>query len=255
MTSKRFAAIMIPALVLALGASGSALADPVVLNGSFESASGYGQLSSGTYSGVNVTNWGSLNPNNGTTPGYNFLFDQANAGTGVPSANGPVALYSGVTASPDGGNFLAADPNFDTSAVFQQNIGDLVASNFYTIGFYYALTEQAGFGGTAYTGGFAVTFGGQTDNTTNLSINSAGNPSDFSGWSYAELVFTAASTTQMLSFLATETTNGGPPFMLLDGVTITPGAIPEPSTVVLTAIGAVGFIGVGLRRRAKAAKV
>jgi hypothetical protein len=252
MTRKRLAAIMIPALALTFGASGSALADPVITNGGFETASGYGQLTGGTYSGVNVTGWTSTN--NGNTPGYNFLYNQSNAASGgVISEGGPdIALQPNTVASPAGGNFLALDPNFDTSAVFQQNISGLITGTVYYISFYYALDEQAGFPlTTPLTAGFAVTFGSQTDNTSNLSINSGGNPTGFSGWYSATLAFTATSSSEMLSFLATEVTSGGPPFMLLDGVRF----VPEPSTAVLTAIGAVGFIGVGLRRRAKAAKV
>jgi hypothetical protein len=60
--------------------------------------------------------------------------------------------------------------------------------------------------------------------------------------------YTATSSSEVLSFLATEGSPfGGPPLVLLDGVTLTP--TPEPSTLLLMSLMCVGLVSVGAFRR------
>jgi len=50
----------------------------------------------------------------------------------------------------------------------------------------------------------------------------------FSGWLFETMGFTAASSSEPLSFLSVGTPNGVPPFALLDGVTLSQSTAPEP---------------------------
>ncbi len=70
------------------------------------------------------------------------------------------------------------------------------------------------------------------------------------------MTFTASAASQLLSFTATGAPSGEPPWLLLDGVNLVDTtAVPEPSSLIMVSIGTIGVLGVGLRRRYKAAKV
>ena len=80
------------------------------------------------------------------------------------------------------------------------------------------------------------------------------------------MTFTATSASETLSFQAKAIpfTGGAPaglpPFLLLDGVSLsapttpeppTAPATPEPSTAITAVLGGIGLVAAGLRRRAK----
>ena len=88
-----------------------------------------------------------------------------------------------------------------------------------------------------------VGFGGATQNTSSLSIADSG----FSGWKTASMTFTASNVSQALSFLAQGSSPGAPPFLLLDGVSLT-AAVPEPATWGMM-LGGLGLVGLLARRR------
>ena len=69
----------------------------------------------------------------------------------------------------------------------------------------------------------------------------------FTGWQTENLTFTAKSTTEVLSFLAIGTPGGEPPMSLLDGVSVSDNAVPEPSSLALLGTGLAGMGGL-LRR-------
>jgi hypothetical protein len=244
----RIAALGMVALAWS-AAGGAAQAGQLVTNGSFETlTTGYGQLGNKT----NATGW--------TTSGYNFAFNATNATSGVPGSNGNLALWgtanggvSPITASPDGGNFIGADGAYEVGAI-SQTITGLTAGQQYTVSFYWAAAQQSGFTGpttdkwTVGLGSTALTSNTQAGSQTTNIISLASH--DFSGWQYDTMTFTANASSDVLSFLATGTPSGVPPFALLDGVSMT--AVPEPSTTALLIVGLLAVAGVRIAARRRA---
>ena len=104
--------------------------------------------------------------------------------------------------------------------------------------------EEYPFGATATpTAALAVSFGSDNLVTPTLSYPNAG----FTGWTLASMVFVANSTSETLSFMSLSTPNGYPPLVLLDGVTMS--SVPEPSALLLVAVGLVGVGGFRKARR------
>lgn len=213
----------------------------LVTNGSFESTtSGNGQLGFNT----NATDW--------TTTGYNFIYAPGTADTvGANGIFGGVALWgpgngagNGLPAtSPDGGNFVSADSNFEVGAI-SQTINGLTVGDTYTVSFDWASAQQSGFFGPT-SDNWSVSLGSDTQTTATVGIVSQG----FSGWMTQSFNYTATSSTEVLSFLAgTTTPQGAPPFALLDGVSVTQSTVPDTaSTAALVGLCALAM-GVATRR-------
>lgn len=245
---KLISAIATAAIALATAAH----AGPVnlVQNGGFEAfvTGGLGQF--GTQFPVNqLVGW--------DTTGYNFTFDGNAPTAAVDGKFGPLRLWgalpdgtsNGITASPDGGNFVGLDGAFDgfgnspTGVPVTQTIAGLTAGARYAVSFYWALAQQDPFVGDT-TGQIAVTFGDATQSTVVKSQVSQG----FTPWALETFTFTATSTSQVLSFLGIGTPQGVPPFELLDGVSVfAVDTVPEPAMLGLMGLGLVGLAG--LRRR------
>jgi hypothetical protein len=213
----------------------------LVVNGGFSlSTNGPGQLGLIT----TATDWTSAAPEGS----YNFLFSPATALTGVSSEFGTddLSLY-GVTASPDGGNFVGGDGDFPGhNGPIQQTISGLTVGDTYTVGFYWAAAQQVGFTGPTEQS-WIVSLGSETQSTPTYDLPSQG----FSGWMFQSFNFTATSSTETLSFLA----NGNlpiPPFALLDGVSL--NQTPEPGYWI-PGVGLVGLMAVlGVRRSKRLVK-
>ncbi len=175
---------------------------------------------------------------------------------------GPVA--NGFSGTPDGSFFLGVDAAFATAPI-SQSITGLTVGHTYTLSFDYAgaqFTDALG----DNTEGWQVSFGTGPTPPPTVSTAMLSNVSQgFTGWKNFTTTLTAIATTETLSFLALGGPSGLPPFALLDGVSLTDnsdtppppagGEVPEPSSVVMLGLGALGAVGVGVRRRQKAAKV
>jgi hypothetical protein len=261
----RVRSIAIPILLaVSVGLGGGAAwaaATNLVQNGSFallttQSSAEFGTTNNGYTPAQQISNW--------TTSGYNFVFvpntadtsgavGQYNATATVASPglrlwgpnDGGVSTGTTIAASPTGGNYIASDGAFEVSAI-TQSVSGLVAGASYAVSFAWAAAQQYGFSGDT------------TDNwTVSLGTVSASNPAQttptvalpsngFSAWMNQSMTFVATSSTELLSFLATGTPSGQPPFALLANVSLT--KIPEPASLVMLLSGAGALFAFGRRR-------
>lgn len=177
-----------------------------------------------------------------------------------------------------GYNAVEADGNPDFESGFNFSISGLTPGQTYTLSFYQAASQQAGFGnGQDTTEQWIVSLG-----TSGLTLGCCGpddptygptgkyfnadptasivatplmtTPSDgLTDWNFVSIELTADAETNLLSFLAwgdNGSTVNLPPILFLTGVDAGPGLnnVPEPATLSL--VGA-GLAGAWLRRRAK----
>jgi hypothetical protein len=220
----------------------AAQADNLIVNPDFNDLSvGAGQLNYNTV----ATGW--------TTAGYNFVFTNGSADLGVVGHDGTLKLWgpndgseNGLTATgPTGGNYIGADGAYEVSAI-TQSVSNLVSGDTYSLSFYWGAAQQEGFTGDT-TDKWTVSLGDQSFDTSVISLPSHG----FSGWVQTNFTFTATAATETLSFLATGTPNGEPPFALLTGVdmedTSSPSPTPEPSALQYGSLALLG-LAAGARR-------
>jgi hypothetical protein len=213
---------------LALAATGLAQADNLVANGSFEA------------SNTVATSWMS-----GASPliqGFALVYSSTNNFNG-PS-NAAYGLYgpgtgtaNGLTSSPDGGNFMGQDGDYNLYP-FNQTINNLTVGSTYYLSFWWGaaqMRDQA----NSTTEAWNVKFGNDSKTTSTVTIPQAG----FSGWMFQSYAFTATSASQVLTFTAVGT--GAPPMSLLDGVTLSSTApVPEPAGMALMGVGILGLVAV-----------
>ena len=229
-------AVSIAALTAGLLLAGTASAAVTVAggNGGFSTNGGSGQIGFDT----TASGWTVAGP-----PGsYDFLFNTSNVTTGVAGEYGNLALWGPVAASPDGGEFLGADPQFQNSTL-NTTIAGLTSGTQYSLTFDWAGAQQVGFTGDT-TAGWNVSINGAAAVSTGL-ITTPSHPS--TPWQTATMTFVATGPTETLSFLAI----GGPsqslpPFALLDGVNVE--VVPEPTTWALMIMG-FGGVGAMVRNR------
>jgi len=259
MTWNKISAIVLPAIALALGASGDARAD-LVTNGDFAVSSFGGGNQVDFYGNVSGWSGGDSIVNSNGIPVLTFV-DQAGAAGSASNVTSLNPGFSGLSLSgssllsstaPNSGNFVVmdGDPNPVVQQVpISQTINGLVAGQQYVVSFYQAAAQQLNFGAApnGLTSQWVVTFGSQTQDSALMSYVQQGSVA----WESQSLTFTASGTSALLSFLAVGTPYGEPPFSLLDGVSvnevITP--TPEPSTLALTVMGLFSLGVIGLRRR------
>ena len=234
-----------------LFAGAASAATNLATNGSFETVN---LLSNGELGyNTNVTGWTVKAP----PLSYFFIYAPGTADTtGSVGQAGTVKVWgpgdgsaNGLTTSPDGGNFIAADPSYRSSAI-TQTINGLTKGNIYTVTFDYAGAQQLGRTGPT-TEGWQVGFGGDAPQTTAVLSNVN---KGFTGWQTATLKFKADGASDVLSFLAVGGPSSSlPPFALLDGVSVT--SVPEPATwaVMLVGFGGIGSAIRSRRRRPVAA--
>ena len=231
--------LLLAAAILAT-ATGAQAAVELVTNGNFETTSlttkGYFQTNNGNGPGTNVTGWGG-------GAGLTFLDTP-----GTAAGNIYLAVYGPFSyVSPAGGNFVEADAAPSYAHAITQTIGGLTANQNYTLHFYQAAGQQAGFHG-ATTERWKVSFGTDSQLSSIYSLPEGG----VGAWQSQTMTFTAHATSQLLSFLAVGTPDGQPPISFLDGVSLQ--AVPEPATWALMMVG-LGMVGIAARRRNPASVV
>jgi len=197
-----------------------------------------GQLGYNVYAvGWSNTPATNVNGTGSASIGYNFLFttNMVSNNASVTGNGGALALYNQLsvprhdfndfTNPPEGGNFIAADGAYQTAAI-TQSITNLVVGTTYILTFYYGAAQQTTYT-TETTENWQVTMGSTTFTTPTLTNRAA----SFTGWDLYSNSFTATNTTEVLSFLASGTPSGEPPFSLLANVSII-AAVPEASSVI-----------------------
>jgi len=230
--------------VAALSAGVAHASTNLITNGDFEATTNgtNKQLASSVTNAADRTTLVGWTSSNGRDGGYNFVLDSSIANTSS-SAIWLKSANNGYTSSPAGNNVFASDALYYPGTL-SQTVNGLTVGKSYTLTFDYALAQQVGFTGANSDNYWQVGFGGTTTDSTALSIANGG----FSGWKAATMTFTATSASESLSFLAKGASPGAPPFMLLDGVSLT-AAVPEPSTWGML-LGGLGLVGFMARRRA-----
>jgi hypothetical protein len=165
-------------------------------------------------------------------------------------------LYQGITntipsSPPGGGNFIAIDADPSSAGSFTQTVSGLTPGQQYTLTFYQAAGQQAGYTGTT-TEQWQVTLGTQTM----LSALMIDPSHDFVPWQQQTLTYTATNTSEYLTFMALGTPDGLPPAVLLADVSLVDppsGTVdaPEPSTAGLFTFGLIGvlFLAARIRKR------
>src|SRR4051812_2386873 len=242
MTGKKVLMTALSTLALAMGSAGDARAN-LVVNGDFESYTP-GQFANidpryafGDLQYSPVTGWTSPPLNSAGTTTGNMLYiagsgdttgsNYYNNGLGGPGYGdfvlaGPNSgSNNGLPASsPTGGNFLGldADPNYNGAV--SQTISGLIAGRSYQLSFYWAGAQLAGYGGATHDL-LQVSFGSQPQSPAEVQTAQQG----FTGWMPQTMPFTADGPSDTLSSLAIGGPSGLPPFVLLDGVSLT--AVPE----------------------------
>lgn len=245
---------LVAALAIALNILPPAVAIDLIVNGSFENNTGLGQIGYNT----TVSGWAnSGTPAFGAPKAFNFLVDSNVDSTGVPYYFGPPnfklwgpgsGVNNGFTGSSDGGNFIASAAGYGQAA-FVQTINGLTPGSSYKLDYEWASAQESGYYGPT-TDYWTVSLGSESYDSPAFNLLSQG----FSGWMNRSETFTATSTSETLTFLAKGSPDSLPPFLLLDGVRLSPVSVPEPSTM---AMGGFATLLVGLmarRRRCRQAR-
>jgi hypothetical protein len=255
-----YAAALLLSAALLPTTAGAGLPVNLVTNGTFsqllvQSSAEFGTLNNGFTPTQQITGW--------TTAGYNFVFLPNTVDTsGATGQYNTVATLASpgltlwgpnngsanglTTASPTGGNFIAADGAYEVSAIIQ-TINGLIPNYAVAVSFAWAGAQQYGFTGPT-TDNWAVSLGTVTPSnpvqkTQTVSLASHG----FSGWMSQTFIFVPTSTSEVLSFLTTGTPTGQPPFALLANVSAV--NVPEPAAWTVMMSGLVGLIVTARRRR------
>jgi PEP-CTERM motif-containing protein len=240
----------------------SAKAQNLVQNGTFSQAliggapaaalgAEFGDTNNGFTPAQQLAGW--------TTAGYNFVFLPGTVDTsGSTGQYTPLKLWgpnNGGTnaallpqASPTGGNYVGADGAFEVSAITQTvtglHVGQKVA-----VSFAWAGAQQSGFTGPT-TDQWTVSLGtvgtaNPSQSTSVVSLQTEG----ATAWMNQTFTFVATSSSELLSFLATGTPAGQPPFALLANVSVT--NVPEPASLLVILSGIVGMVGFARRRQVR----
>jgi hypothetical protein len=206
-----------------------------------------------------------------------------NGGPGPGPFGSCIGLQGTIGAAPvDGGTFLGIDPSYlnnqsnngntVTGWSIAQIVTGLVPGASYNIAFDMGAGQQIGFSGPSTdnwlvglsTGTIAgdctsdvfPSLTGCLPNTGTTSLGSSQmitlSSGGFSGWVGAQVNLVASAATEVLFFFAQATAaSGQPPFLLLDGVSMTQN-VPEPPAIGVLMVGLLALFGVRRVYRRKA---
>jgi hypothetical protein len=243
MLTRKLSIIVIPVIGVALFACGMARAN-LVTNGNFNLYGGSAPKNDFVY--VQPTDW--------TGSGlYDFGVEVDAPGTADNVSDPGIPVYGPFPAhgpSGNNNNFIEADGDPSYSFSFNQTISGLTVGQNYNVSFNQAAGQQSGNLVGPTTEQWEVSLGSSTQFSSLMSTPQGG----IFPWEAQTLLFTASSTSEVLSFLAVGTPSGAPPMVFLDGVDME-STVPEPSAFLLLAgVGAVLAIG-RLGRRVRAYRV
>jgi PEP-CTERM motif len=278
------------AAAIAAVVSMPAFAGNLVTNGSVEDNFGFGQFrqtlpgspggQTGAAPGTNAPGWTVSGTNSSFPGGYAFIFENGHSLTNSVSSVGPFSQFGNPGGSPhlplwagthsvpndsgEGTSFYGVDSTFQPSELTQEITG-LTVGDKYTLTFDYAAAQQLSYNGNTIDD-WVVMLGGQTIASTHLDLPS----NQFSGWFTDTVTFTyegIGTDPGLLSFVNNgmggcnsdfmgcapnnPAASGGPPFSLLDSVSLS--SVPEPSTWVMMLAGFAGHGYAGLRSRRRSA--
>jgi PEP-CTERM motif len=206
----------------------------------------------------------------GPGPGDLVAIDAPGTATETGSGGNSYAVWGPFANPPPGGNFIQMDGNPGYENSFNQVLTGLSAGTDYSLSFWQAAGQQAGFSGATTeqwkvflgTGSFSVNCG-----TNPCTVSTSGDmteadspimdtPSEgVHAWELVHLSFLATASSETLSFLAwgdNGSTTNLPPTVFLAGVN-SPSLVPEPSTWAMMVMGFVGLGFMGRRRMMKRA--
>ncbi len=200
------------------------------------------QLLGWTTAGYNFVFLPNTADTTGSTGQYNALTLWGPANSGANAANLPLS-------SPTGGNYVGADGAFEVSAI-TQTINGLITGQNVTVSFAWAGAQQSSFTGPT-SDKWTVSLGTVSASNPSQSTNVVSLPTEgATPWMNQTFTFVATSTSELLSFLATGTPAGQPPFALLANVSVT--NVPEPAGIGIFLTGLAGLLLVAQGRRTAA---
>ncbi len=264
---RTFAATCFSAVLLTLATPASA--NTSFTNGNFESVSGHltsFSLEDPAGNLTALTGWNILG-----TPNASQILNCVVIGGATTNMCGTVAfggnfsLWANPGQSPNGGNYYMADGDDSTTDTITQpggyglplyqTVTGVVSGATYDVSFYQAAAQQNGFTGATteqWEVAFCPSLPCSAGNTQYSNLMSDANHSDVTWASQGlqTLSFTATAATEVLEFIALGLPNGDPPFVMLDGVTLTQ-LTPEPGTYMLIGLGllAIPLAGRLLKKR------
>ena len=159
-------------------------------------------------------------------------------GSDAPEVQPRFSLWQAPGASPNGGNYYLADGWSTFQSPLAQTVSGLQVGMRYSLTFWQASAQEDCLyddgsrcdppGNVNETEQWQVTFGSQVQTSTLMST-----PIHTSiGWNQQTMYFTAASTSQLISFLAEGTPANGPPLVLIDGIDLEMAPEPAPSSLL-----------------------
>jgi len=237
---------------------------PGFVNGNFSKTTSGGAAAAAEFGSTNNSFTPTQQLQGWTTAGYNFVYLPNTADTtgatgqatvklwgpdngGTNAAALPLCAPQAGACTASSGNYVGADGAYEVSAI-SQTVTNLHAGEKVAVSFAWAGAQQSGFTGPT-TDDWTVSLGTVSPSNPSQTTNLLSLPTEgASGWMNQTFTFIATSSSEVLSFLATGTPTGQPPFALLASVSVT--NVPEPASWAIMLTGMAGLIGIARRRRA-----